>query len=145
VQQQAGVVGVRPVPAVRDEQPNTPEAAGPIARAQQEREALAQIPPEGAVVLPPAAIRKVIDEHQAEIRHCYEIALLRNTQLQGDITVRWTIGPTGAVTDVVIKSATMTAPDVEACMILRIRGWQFPPPTAETNAYVTYPFKFRST
>lgn len=69
---------MRPAPAVRDEQLNTPEAIGPMGRERQEKADLARITPEVEGALPPEAIRKVIDEHKAQIRYCYEIALQKN-------------------------------------------------------------------
>ena len=75
------------------------------------------------------------------IRSCYEMELRLNPQLTGKVSIRFTIGADGRITDVEIINSTLGSTEVENCITRRIRRWEFPPPE-EGEVVVTYPFVF---
>ena len=98
--------------------------------------------PEARGALAPEAIKAVIVAHRQDARSCYEATLQRDTSLAGRIVMTWTIGPSGAVTRVEVKSSTMKDPGVQDCLVGRIKAWLFPAPADGDDVEVTYPFAF---
>jgi hypothetical protein len=88
-------------------------------------------------------IAKVINEHMGEIRGCYERALLKEAGLAGKLVLEWTIEPTGVVSDIRVKTATLRGPEVPNCIVGSIKRWAFPKPKGG-NVVVSYPFLFNS-
>ena len=84
-------------------------------------------------------ISSVVMRYIGGIRACYEQKLKINPQLSGKISVRFTIGADGRVVSREILRSTLNDPDVENCILRRIRYWRFPPPE-EGEVVVTYPF-----
>jgi len=76
---------------------------------------------------------------QGLIKACYENALKRNPNLKGKISIRFTILPTGGLSDLEASGNTMGSADVAVCIINTIRSWrtQFRPSGPVT---VEYPF-----
>jgi len=114
------------------------------------------LPPAGTtrVILPPPVIegdgridremvRRVIGKHRAEIRYCYERVLLADRGLHGKIVVRFLIDPRGQVLQASIKESTMAQPEVEQCILERVRRWTFPVPRGQGMVEVIYPFVFK--
>ena len=97
---------------------------------------------EGA--LPPDVIKKVINENKNQVRYCYEVELQRNQNLEGRVQVKWIIGATGAVAQVVIKDSSIKNANVENCLIGKIKTWKFPPPAGGGTVEVNYPFVFKA-
>lgn len=89
------------------------------------------------------AIAKVINEHIAEIRACYERALLKEAGLTGKLVFEWTIDLGGAVSEVKVKVAGLKSTDATNCMIGSLRTWRFPKPVGGI-VVVSYPFIFNS-
>lgn len=89
-------------------------------------------------------IRRVIEQHKAQIRYCYEKELVRNPGLFGKLGMVWTIQGDGTVRDVSVKQTTMNDPNVERCIAGKIRTWQFPKPKGGGIIIVNYPFVFKS-
>lgn len=87
-------------------------------------------------------IRRVIQQHQAEVRLCYERELLKTPGMGSKVSVRMEIGPDGSVRSAVIDRSTLGSPAVEACVAARARSWRFPAPSGGGNVVVTYPFSF---
>lgn len=77
----------------------------------------------------------------AGIKACYEYQLKRDPNLRGKITVRFTIGIDGKVTEATIVSSTLNDQQVKDCMKRRIMRWKFPKPE-EGTVTVSYPFIF---
>lgn len=101
-----------------------------------------EIPP-GEIVcigLDRELIRKVIHDHKSEIRYCYDLALTRNPELRGKTSVKFVIGPTGAVSTASIASSN--AHELDECITSRVQSWVFPKPPGGSTAIVTYPFVF---
>lgn len=94
--------------------------------------------------LPRELIQRVINENKAQIRYCYEIELQRDQDLDGKVAVKWIIGATGAVTQVVIAESTLKSSRVGQCLTEKIRSWRFPQPAGGGVVEVNYPFVFKS-
>lgn len=91
--------------------------------------------------LDPNAISSVVRRRLAAVKQCYERQLNRNPDLRGKITVRFTIGATGAVVDISVEANTMGDDEVAQCIVGRMRGWRFPKPEGG-SVTVSYPFIF---
>lgn len=89
-------------------------------------------------------IRGVVHEHRDQIRYCYEVALAKDSRLEGKIVIDFTIDPSGAVTEPGISKAATTLLDapVQRCIIDAVAGWQFARPTGGGVVHVSYPFIF---
>jgi hypothetical protein len=90
-------------------------------------------------------IRRVIQEHAAQIRYCYEQQLALNPKLQGKVAITWVIQADGSATSAKVDSATTLQDEkVHRCMMERITSWQFPKPKGGGVAVITYPWILRS-
>jgi hypothetical protein len=90
-------------------------------------------------------IRRVIQEHAAQIRYCYEQQLALNPKLQGKVSITWVIQGDGSATSAKVDGATTLQDDkVHRCMMDRIMSWQFPKPKGGGVAVITYPWILRS-
>jgi hypothetical protein len=91
-------------------------------------------------------VRKVIQEHAAQIRYCYEQQLAVNPRLQGKVTVKWIINADGSASAPEIERGSTSLDDsrVHECMMARIVSWQFPKPKGGGTAVITYPWILRS-
>ena len=90
----------------------------------------------------PELIRKVVHDHRAQIRTCYETQLTAKPSLSGKIISAWTIDQSGAVTEAHTQESTMHDHAVEACVASKIKTWRFPIPKGGGEVFVTYPFIF---
>ncbi len=98
--------------------------------------------PEVVGSIDPELIRKVVHEHRAQIRTCYETQLNSKPNLAGKLVSAWTIDPAGAVTEAHTQESTLRDRSVESCVAARIRTWRFPIPKGGGEVFVTYPFIF---
>jgi hypothetical protein len=91
-------------------------------------------------------IRKVIQDHAAQIRYCYEQQLAVNPRLQGKVSIKWVINGDGSAASAQVDRAGTTLDDakVHDCMMARITSWQFPKPKGGGIAVITYPWILRS-
>ncbi len=90
----------------------------------------------------PELIRKVVHDHRAQIRTCYETQLTAKPSLSGKIISAWTIDQSGAVTEAHTQESTMHDHAVESCVASKIKTWRFPIPKGGGEVFVTYPFIF---
>jgi Inner membrane component of T3SS, cytoplasmic domain len=88
-------------------------------------------------------IARVIQEHQSEIKYCYEVQLNRNPSLAGKVTVLFTIDGTGTVVDGQVSETTLNSADTEKCMLAKIRRWKFPEPAGNGIVKVNFPWIFK--
>jgi hypothetical protein len=91
-------------------------------------------------------IRKVIQEHAAQIRYCYEQQLAINPRLTGKVAITWVINADGSASQAKVDGGATTLDDakVHECMMARIQSWQFPKPKGGGYAVITYPWILRS-
>ena len=98
--------------------------------------------PEVVGSIDPELIRKVVHEHRAQIRTCYETQLTTRPNLAGKLLSAWTIDPAGAVTEAHTQESTLHDRTVESCVASKIKTWRFPIPKGGGEVFVTYPFIF---
>jgi len=91
-------------------------------------------------------VRKVIQDHAAQIRYCYETQLALNPRLAGKVSIKWVINGDGSATSPQVDGSATTLEDakVHECMMSRITSWQFPKPKGGGIAVITYPWILRS-
>ena len=81
---------------------------------------------------------------QAQLQYCYrDVGLPINANLAGSLSVAITIDASGAVSDAKVATRSWSGAAVaetEACVLQRVRGWEFPP-SAKSGAE-TYAFSF---
>ena len=90
----------------------------------------------------PELIRKVVHEHRAQIRTCYETQLNSRPNLAGKLVSAWTIDQSGTVTEAHTQESTLRDHTVEQCVASKIKTWRFPIPKGGGEVFVTYPFIF---
>jgi len=95
---------------------------------------------DGTGMLSPQEVAKVVNRRIGAIKGCYERALRRNPNLEGKITIRFTVSGSGQVTT---ARATMNelSPDVGSCIVGAFKRFRFPPPEGGTATF-EYPFLF---
>ena len=68
----------------------------------------------------------------------------RNPTLAGKITVRFTILPSGRVSDVTVADSSIDDEGLKSRIIRVIKNWRFPAiPESEGNVTVNFPFIFQ--
>ncbi len=87
-------------------------------------------------------IRRVMQRHHNQFRHCYQRELSRNPKLYGKITVQFLINPKGHVSQSRVAVSSLRNQAVEACVAQVVRRIVFPPP--RQLVAVRYPFLFSS-
>jgi hypothetical protein len=98
--------------------------------------------PEVQGSIDPELIRKVVHDHRAQIRTCYETQLTTRPSLAGKLVSAWTIDQSGGVTEAHTQESTLHDKTVESCVAAKIRTWRFPIPKGGGEVFVTYPFIF---
>ncbi len=118
-----------------------PEGTGVASR----RLALPRVRMAPAVVvgsLSPEIVRRTVRRAAMQVQFCYEQGLVQRPDLAGTVTIRFVIGPTGAVTTSQIASSTVPMPSVAECIVRGASRWTFPAPTGGGIVSVTQPFIF---
>jgi FHA domain-containing protein len=90
-------------------------------------------------------IRRVIKQHLAQIRYCYEKELTRSPGLFGKVATQFTISAQGTVSSADVTDSTLHNPEVERCITSKIHTWVFPKPKGGGIVIVKYPFIFKTT
>jgi len=86
-----------------------------------------------------AAVQSVFRRRMSAIRICYEKALKVNPDVQGKITIRFTIGRAGTITDIKVTGNSTGDKSIGSCIIQKVRRWRFSPPD-EGEVTFSYPF-----
>ena len=86
------------------------------------------------------AIRRVINRHRNEVKFCYERGLQNRPDLEGRLTMRFMIAPSGMVQVASVSGSTLGDAGVESCVLASVRRWTFPQPEGGGGVMVTYPF-----
>ena len=90
-------------------------------------------------------IRRIIGRHINEVRFCYEQELNTRPDLQGRISIKFIISPTGAVQTSAVDNSDMGNAKVEQCIAQAVRRWTFPAPEGGGIVVVSYPFVLAQT
>ena len=88
-------------------------------------------------------IASIVRKHENEIRYCYETALSTQHDLAGKVSVAFTIGGTGDVSEANVGESTLGSSSAESCIATKVRRWKFPEPKGGGQVFVTYPWIFR--
>jgi hypothetical protein len=89
-------------------------------------------------------VQQIVQERLAEVRYCYENALLSNTLLAGKVSTSWTILSNGDVSNLEAVSDNPNMQQIFGCIRDRINRWKFPEPKGGGVVKVKYPFVFSS-
>ncbi len=95
---------------------------------------------DGTGELNPQEVAKVVNRRIGAIKGCYERALRRDPNLEGKITVRFTIAGSGKVSSARTTTNELS-PDVGNCIISAFKRFRFPQPDGGSLT-VEYPFMF---
>jgi hypothetical protein len=95
---------------------------------------------DGTGVLSPQEVAKVVNRRLGAIKGCYERALRRDPNLEGKVTVRFTIAGSGKVSTARTTLNELT-PDVGNCIVSAFKRFRFPQPDGGSLT-VEYPFMF---
>ena len=94
----------------------------------------------------PDFVQGVINRHRIAITDCYKRLLRTRPSLKGKVEVRFAINPEGRISWVEIVNSTIEEPELDSCILLRIRNWNdfgFGDPTAPDEVYrQTFTFGF---
>jgi TonB family protein len=88
-------------------------------------------------------VRRVVRRNLGQVRFCYEQALTRDPDLEGRVSVRFVVQPSGAVMASTSEGSSIGNPAVEDCVVQAVRRWSFP--SAPGLTVVRYPFVLAST
>ncbi|MCB9734514.1 MAG: AgmX/PglI C-terminal domain-containing protein [Deltaproteobacteria bacterium] len=86
-----------------------------------------------------SAVARVFSRRKGAIKYCYEKALKGNPNLRGKVTIRFTIGSAGRITDISASGNTTGNSEIASCIIDKVRGWRFDPPSGGSVTF-SYPF-----
>ncbi|MBN1771049.1 MAG: TonB family protein, partial [Deltaproteobacteria bacterium] len=86
-------------------------------------------------------IRRVVRQHQARFRVCYEAALASAPEAAGRVNVRFTIGPDGTVVRASVASTSTGDEALARCIESVVLGMSFP--ASDGMVEVSYPFLFQ--
>ncbi len=87
------------------------------------------------------AIKRVVIQHRSKLRACYEQGLKKNPELQGKVTVAFTIAPSGRVAVSKMAESSLHDAQVEQCIVQAFATMVFPKPTGG-DVKVSYPVVF---
>jgi hypothetical protein len=86
-------------------------------------------------------IRGPIREHIGALDECYELALTRDPDAKGRLSVRFVIEANGCVGEIEVVDDEFTDPRVGRCVIaVGKKHWRFPPRLGGEPITVIYPF-----
>lgn len=85
-------------------------------------------------------IRRIVRAHINEVRHCYNQGLVKDPDLEGRVTVEFTIAASGTVAKVKLGQTTVSDGGVGLCITKAVARWKFPKPRGGGKVKVTYPF-----
>jgi TonB family protein len=89
-------------------------------------------------------IQTIVMARRDEARACYDKGLKDHPGIEGDLTVKFVIDPTGAVTDASVDSSksTIHEPGVGTCVVEVIKKIKFAPSKGGFETRANYPFNF---
>ena len=90
----------------------------------------------------PSEIDATIRTHSAEIRACYDAALLSNPAVSGQMVVAFEVNAEGLVIRATVRESTLKNRALERCIVARLKTWLFPEPRGRSTLKVAYPFVF---
>jgi len=110
-------------------------------RASPGRTAMQLESPGGGGRLPPEVIQRVMRDNFGQFRVCYENGLRNCPNLQGRVSVRFTIARDGSVKNARAVGSDLPDRAVSACVVRKVGGLRFPMPEGGPVT-VVYPIMF---
>jgi Ca-activated chloride channel family protein len=89
------------------------------------------------------AIQKVLKQQILSIELCYQKALEKKPNIQGDVTFQLIIDPKGRVTKVSLVSSKLNDKNLEQCIIQKIKELTFPAPEGSDKVTATVSFNLK--
>ncbi|MBN1130191.1 MAG: TonB family protein [Chitinispirillaceae bacterium] len=89
-----------------------------------------------------AAIGRIVTRETQRLKRVYEDWLKRDPQLAGHLTVKFTILPSGTVSNASVVKSTTNNGDFDEAVLRYIKRWQFPAVEGASPVEVVYPFVF---
>ncbi len=90
----------------------------------------------------PATFKRIIGKRKSSLKVCYKKALSVDGSFKGDITLRFSISPTGRVGSVNVVEDTLGYPPTTDCLVRVVRKIRFPEKKGGQRVTVEYPFQF---
>lgn len=88
-------------------------------------------------------IKQVVGAHKGEVSFCYEKQLREKPKLAGKVSLTFTIGPGGDVTEVHFTENTVADSEVGKCISERVKKWEFPRPPDGESIEISFPWIFQ--
>jgi hypothetical protein len=85
-------------------------------------------------------VAETVRNHQVDIKTCYDESLKKKPDVAGTINVDITVAPSGQVAEAKLHDSTAKFPQLETCIVGKIKAWQFPKPDGTGNFSFTFPF-----
>ena len=95
--------------------------------------------PGGSGKIDGGVVTSVFSRRKGAIKSCYESALKVNASLKGKVTIKFTIGPAGRITDISVTDNSTGDAGIGSCIVDKVRGWKFDPPEGGSVTF-SYPF-----
>lgn len=89
-----------------------------------------------------SAIQKVVSRQSRRLKRLYEEWLKRDPSLNGRLTIRFVILPSGSVANISIVKTSTNNTDFDAMVVRYIARWRFPEVSGAGPVEVVYPFVF---
>jgi TonB family protein len=82
-----------------------------------------------------AAVKRVVEAHLAEIKACAAQSI--SPQPVKEITISFSVDPSGKAREIKVTFSSQAAPNMERCLIEKLRAWSFPAPEGGATVKVT--------
>lgn len=87
---------------------------------------------------------EVIQNHRAQLQHCYERQLTAGRpELSGRLVLQWVIGKSGLVETARVTESELDNTPLERCLLSRVLAWRFPEPAGGGVVVVRLPLMLR--
>lgn len=88
-------------------------------------------------------IADILSKNAAYFNDCYTIGAGKGQEFRGTVTVKATIGPSGAVTVADVVKSTAKNAKVDACVVTAFKKIKFPAPSNGATTVITFPMEFQ--
>jgi len=89
------------------------------------------------------AVIRFVESKLEELRGCYEKAIKRQAQVDGEYVVNWEIASNGKSKKVAYDGDKSYNWDFSQCLLKRFKAWKFPATADGKPGTVTYSFEFQ--
>jgi hypothetical protein len=87
-----------------------------------------------------SSVKKTVRRYAGQLKYCYEQRLKANPDLEGRVSLTWTVEG-GTVIDVYVGANNTGDSTLADCMARKVKRWKFP---ADVEGEITWPFVFRA-